>query len=607
MRWTRYAGWINIVVGIAVGIGMFGLGLGGVGLITGVALVASGVFMVWLAAGWDKPLEDLSELHKYGRPANATVLAVDDVQLDPAGARTAKVKFQVAPVNESDFISTRKVELPGGRVPSVGETVTVKFDPQARKNLILLEQAYVVEDHATAAHRMFSSGTTLALAALFVLMLAAPAGAAVTKMADGPVGTVELAGPSVVFSSFTGDKSQFVRADPGGGRTVLREFSSLSGQDDDECCTTFLTNGIAASDKFIATHRFYEAYVKGTLAQSDYLLQTAPVNGELSSLFTCQGNHPYDVDGDRIAYLGDDCTEKGPGGPRVVTRNLAAAGAPVVGSFPMTRQPNTLDLAGDNIALSGFFAASPEVVVYNTAGTEQYKLNHNFAQYSLQADGKLALAQTKELSSDCRIEWFSKAEPVPHRIEQCPRGQLRMVGDRIAYDRLDGEAISLNVTDLSGNWRTFTVFDPGRGLTGFDFDGSRLAYGSRGCNRADDAVWVDDLTGPVDQPTLEGGPCTGAVLSKNVRASRKGLLRVKVSCPEGCEGELNLRLGKTQANTKPAKVSIRSGSKSFPIKLQTLRHVREKGSRVYSARLSVEQRGASTRTFKGAVRIYAPK
>ena len=614
MRWTRYAGWMNIVAGIVVGAVMVAVGLGAIGVITGVALVGSGAFMVWLGAGWDKPLEDTSELHKYGRPANAIVLAVDEVALDGAGARTAKVKFQVAPVNESDFMTTRVVELPGGRVPAVGETVTVKFDPQSRKNVILLAEAFEVVDHATAAHRMFSGGaaTTLALAALFALMLAAPAGAVVTKVAQAPLGNgIELAGQQVVFGSFGGGKTRVMRTNPDGTLTAVREFTGPGGGDDDECCQTLFTTGFAASESHAVASSWYEAYVKGTLAQSDYRLFAGPGAGPLPELWVCQGNHPYDLDGKWLAYLGDDCTEKSPGGPRVVVRDLSAAGNPAISSFPMTRQPNTLDLAGENVALSGFFAADPEIVVYSLTGTEQYKLNHNFAQFSLQADGKVALAQTEQVigaGETCRIEWFSKAEPVPHRIEFCPRAVVRMAGDKIAFDRVEGSSVSLNVTDLSGNRRAFTLFDPGRAMGGFDFDGSRIAYGAEGCIDADDAVWVDDLTGPVDQPTVEGGPCPATVQTKTARATSKGIVRVKVACEEGCQGQLNLYSGKSVHSRKPARFVIARGkSKTIPIKLSTLKQVRDKGSRVYSARVAVEQRGSVTRTFKGAVRVLEPK
>ena len=160
MRWTYWAGWANIVLGVVLGIGGFAGGMPALGVILLVSLVGSGAFMVWLAAGWDKPLEDAGELHKYGRPANASVLAVDQEQLKPDGGRTARVKLHVAPVNESDYRTTRTLLLPGGRVPAVGETVTVKFDPQDRKNVVLLEENFQVESSTAQAMRQLSGMTS---------------------------------------------------------------------------------------------------------------------------------------------------------------------------------------------------------------------------------------------------------------------------------------------------------------------------------------------------------------------------------------------------------------------------------------------------------------
>lgn len=161
MRFVVYAGWLNIVLGIVLGIGGIVGGMAGVGAILLVSLVGSGWFMIWLGSGWDKPLEDASELYKYGRPANAKVLAVEEAQLTGEGGRTARLKLHVSPVNESDYKTTRVLALPGGRVPAVGDTVTVKFDPQSRKNVVLLEESYEVEDSATAARKMFESGSLM--------------------------------------------------------------------------------------------------------------------------------------------------------------------------------------------------------------------------------------------------------------------------------------------------------------------------------------------------------------------------------------------------------------------------------------------------------------
>jgi hypothetical protein len=156
MRMTVYSGWLMVVLGIVIGGGAVAAGQAGFGAIMLVSLSASGAFMVWLANGWDKPLEDASELYKYGRPANAVVEKISEETLRPDGVRTAKVTLQVSPVNESSFRTTRVLALPKARVPAIGERMTVKFDPQSRKNVVLLEEEFEVVDNITAAMRNFA-------------------------------------------------------------------------------------------------------------------------------------------------------------------------------------------------------------------------------------------------------------------------------------------------------------------------------------------------------------------------------------------------------------------------------------------------------------------
>jgi hypothetical protein len=156
MRMTVYSGWLMVVLGVVIGGGAVVAGQAGFGAIMLVSLAGSGAFMVWLSDGWDKPLEDASELYKYGRPANAVIEKVSEETLRPDGVRLAKLTLRVTPVNESPFKTTRLLALPKARVPAVGEKVTVKFDPQSRKNVVLLEQEFEVVDHITAAMRNFA-------------------------------------------------------------------------------------------------------------------------------------------------------------------------------------------------------------------------------------------------------------------------------------------------------------------------------------------------------------------------------------------------------------------------------------------------------------------
>src|SRR5436190_13592223 len=98
MRMTVYSGWLMVVLGVVIGGGAAVAGQAGFGAIMLVSLAGSGAFMVWLANGWDKPLEDATELYKYGRPANAVVEKISDETLRPDGVRTAKLTLQVTPV-----------------------------------------------------------------------------------------------------------------------------------------------------------------------------------------------------------------------------------------------------------------------------------------------------------------------------------------------------------------------------------------------------------------------------------------------------------------------------------------------------------------------------
>jgi sporulation protein YlmC with PRC-barrel domain len=156
MRITVYAGWFMAALGVAflVGAGTQDQLLFGLLMLGG--LSGPGLFMVWLGHGWDKPLESSGELYRYGRPANATVRRVDDVTLDANGTRTAKLSVRVTPRNESAYKTTQRVALPGGRVPSVGDTVTVKFDPNSRRQFVLLEESYEVVDHVQHAVGMMA-------------------------------------------------------------------------------------------------------------------------------------------------------------------------------------------------------------------------------------------------------------------------------------------------------------------------------------------------------------------------------------------------------------------------------------------------------------------
>src|SRR3954451_22369000 len=107
MRMTVYSGWLMVVLGVVIGGGAVAVGQPGFGTIMLLSLSGSGVFMVCLANGWDKPIEDASELYKYGRPANAIVEKISEETLRPDGVRTSTVSLRGSPVDESLYKTTR--------------------------------------------------------------------------------------------------------------------------------------------------------------------------------------------------------------------------------------------------------------------------------------------------------------------------------------------------------------------------------------------------------------------------------------------------------------------------------------------------------------------
>lgn len=150
MRALIWAGWFMVALGAAMLAGSIAAGSPAFGLLMAGSLAGPGVLMIWLASGWDKPLPS-TDLHRFGRPANATVRNVEDAQLDSGGARTAKLSLHVTPRNESSYKTRRRVALPGGRIPVEGETVTIKFDPHKRRDFVLLDESYQVESFPTSS------------------------------------------------------------------------------------------------------------------------------------------------------------------------------------------------------------------------------------------------------------------------------------------------------------------------------------------------------------------------------------------------------------------------------------------------------------------------
>ena len=444
---------------------------------------------------------------------------------------------------------------------------------------------------------------TAAGAALACLVLAAPAGAVRTEVVRAPSRAPQLIDGGVVYVTDARAGTQVRRGAPGQAPLTLATLARPPLVDD--CCTVDSQIRVAASGGYVAASRWVQLFAKGAEAENSFRIDAGPATGTLPTLHTCSGNRPIDVDGTRIAYV-NGCTEAG-GTPPVVVRDLAMSGAPVVASLPQTAVVSELDLAGQHIALLRVSSPSKaEVAVRDlAAAADAYTVSESFEGFSLQADGKLALTRTND-EQLCRVDWYSKAEPVAHRVDVCPLGHAQIAGDRLAVTRIAPSGMTLDLVGLAGGTTEVASFSGPNAFTGFDFDGSRVAYGVSGCSSSQDAVFVDDLARPA--PAIEGGACPVAISAAAVRASSSGLVRVGFACKAGCEGFMTLRRDGKQVVKSIDELDQAPGSGKAPMRLtgSTRRLLRERGSLVVQARLQAAQRGGPARTFKRAIRLLAP-
>jgi hypothetical protein len=449
--------------------------------------------------------------------------------------------------------------------------------------------------------RLFGLAAAVVLA---VLALAAPAGAARTEIVRMPNHSPQLVqGGGVVFLSRAPGETRVMHAAPGQAAT---ESDSLADPPapDESCCSQQYDVSLAADGGFAAVSRHVVFFAKGVLAEDSFRIDAGPASGQLAEFYSCSGNHPFDVDGGRIAYV-DGCGSGGGANSPIVVRDLAAPGAPVVDSVPVSGVVTSLDLAGQHLAFGRVAGNAVETVVHDLAAdAEAYKAAEG-ELVSVQADGKLL--QREQVGQGCRLAWYSKADPTPHRIDVCPIHGAKLVGDRIALGRAEGSGVRIELRTLAGQTTPVASFGASGLLTGFDFDGSRVGYGVRGCSSSQDALYSDDLAGP--PPPIEEGPCPATISKSAVRASSSGLVRVGFTCPDGCSGFFTLRRGGKQVVRSVDFVDQSPGSGKAIMRLSnsTRRLLRERRSLVVQARLTTDQRGPADRTFKRAIRLLAPK
>jgi hypothetical protein len=439
-----------------------------------------------------------------------------------------------------------------------------------------------------------------AVVAVAVAVVTAPAQAAQQEIARMPASEPRFAGDSIVFLSSDGGTQRLMQVRPGSSPAPIEGFSAPSSQ----------RPYVRASSGALA--------VVPEIGSAGASLYTGPSAGPLSPLFECNGESafrqsstpgtpPFDVDGDRLAYLAHPCPE-GPGKTEVIVRDLGSPGAPVVERFtPEKEFAWGLDLAGGLLALYGMRDGldTAGVGVYDLDGNQRgFGSSANF--FSLQPDGKVASAYIYQFQG-CNLSWNAPDGSSGSVPGACARGQMAMAGDRIAYRAREQESSpeTLEVATLDGTRTVRATAAVGGLLSEVDFDGTRLVYAVAACTVGNSLI-VDDLQGP---SVKYESRCPVRITGKPVPATGSGLVQVRLACSAGCQGVLDLRRGKRSVVKRTGTaVQEEAGRVLVPLRLtaSVRRELRRQGSLSASALFRVRTRNGGVFEERRAVRLLAP-
>jgi len=461
------------------------------------------------------------------------------------------------------------------------------------------------------------------LVALVVLLLAgallpAVAHAARTQVSDEAVAAgPRLAGDVVVYERPTGSQ-RILRA--AGPRTAPRTVRSFPVPDavDDDCCFTFTSLGWTASAGRVATSTYREDSAKGQIAGVSVRFAAGPLDGSDTQIYACGAGMSltpggFDLDGDRLAFVTGTC----PGQPRsIVIRNLAT------GVDERTVEPPAGDLGG--VVLAGRYLAighragpnAPGQVVVRDLETGANVITAPVSGgFDLQPDGKLVAVSQIPAPDGCPTSygWYSPAEPTRHPLGYCPLAGPKIDGDRILMairTPAAGDAVELVVSDLAGRGRTLALADAPPGfVSDYDLEGGRAAYAVRSCNTARGAVFLDDLAG--GDPLRVNVDCPVSASGARIRASRSGVVTVRLSCPNGCGGIVTLgRRGSEAAYALGKSFASEPGSVRVRLKLRgaARRKLAREGvlrARIHGTRSDLRSNDFSA--FSRAVTLLAPR
>ena len=403
-----------------------------------------------------------------------------------------------------------------------------------------------------------------------MLLAAAGAARADIRIARAPVESIQMSGRAVAWQETTFDvesadnvlyMDRIVRRRPGGRETLLaRPSSSLDSnfeEGDDvlrwDVSSTALVTGVGTADYEAADERDGARIRGGLIGRPAFTFAACEDR-------TTGDPPPVSVWGNLVAYT-NVC-----GAERLLIRDLAHPRRD-----PLFRRyvgDDEFDLAGHYIAIGNHYDPKAGIAVYDwrtgallyTVAADLWADEDRAGTFELQPDGKLAAVLVGR-GYYCEAAWYSPAEPKAHVVGRTSCGaDIRLHSDQLAWMRVGKRRGQLIVTRLGHVGRAvvrFPMSPPGRGAfrlytsgtvePTFAWDGRRLAYALRSCDRGDALFLRRRVAGPArrDRAPLR---CPLRVGSRVLRVKRgANSVRIPLRCPRGCTGSFDIRRSNTRS------------------------------------------------------------
>lgn len=302
-------------------------------------------------------------------------------------------------------------------------------------------------------------------------------------------------------------------AGDGTAATSFRALAGLSSNHDGEFSVEDSFAFAASAQRLALVH--HAVGESGCCANDASVFWSGPLSGPLERFAECADTGSAGViavDATRVAYAAG-CT----GGVRV---REAAGGPDVV--IAAKESPNAIRLRGDHLA----FAAGDLIPVADRRTGATRFTSAPAGDFDVQSDGTLVTCRKGT------VAWASPAEPADHVVGTGGCANVRISGGRILY--VAGPARAIRMVDLAGTGTE--LLPPLAGLRGLDFDGARAVFTADSCTGT--GIFELPLTSASTPPALSTA-CSIKLPGGRLKP-RKFKVRVRVSCPQGCVGELTL-------------------------------------------------------------------